>query len=262
MKKYLILLVIFIFPVQAFALTGDQIMQKYLAAFYYPGNDFKAKVMMKLISAGGEVRSREMTMIRKNYGPVGGKQKYFIYFWRPSDVRNMTFMVFKHPGRNADRWLFVPALNMVRRIAAQDKYSSFVGSDFSYDNVSGRPLDEDTHTLIKEDKIGSRDCYVVKNTPKAGDADYNYRLSWIDKKTFLPIKEEYFDKRNELYKVFTADKTKDIDGFPTVVKQTMKNVQSGHTTVVTYEKIDYNVGVSDSLFSERFMQAPPMNLIQ
>lgn len=85
----------------------------------------------------------------------------------------MTFMVFKHPGSDADRWLFVPALNMVRRIAAQDKYSSFVGSDFSYDDVSGRDLDDDAHTLVKEAKLGSKDCYVLKNTPKASGADYS-----------------------------------------------------------------------------------------
>ena len=153
-------------------------------------------------------------MIRKNFGQAGGSQKYFIYFWQPSDVRDMTFMVFKHPGSDADRWLFVPALNMVRRIAAQDKYSSFVGSDFSYDDVSGRDVDDDAHTLVKEAKLGSKDCYVVKNTPKAGNADYSYRISWIDKNTFLPLKEEYYDNRNELYKVFTADEIESIKGFP------------------------------------------------
>ncbi len=262
MKKCLIVLAVLLLPFEVFALTGDEVMKKSQEAFLYPGKDFKARVMMKLISKGGQERVREMTMVRKNYGEVGGDQKYFLYFFQPADVKDMTFMVYKYPGRDADRWLFVPAINMVRRIAAQDKHSSFVGSDFSYEDVSGRNLQDDTHTLIKEEKIGSKDCYVVTNTPKAGDVDYSYKMSWIDKNSFLPLKEEYYDKRNELSRVFTADEIKDIKGFPTVTKRTMKNVQSGHTTEVSYTKADYDIGIDDSLFSERFLKQPPKKWIE
>ena len=91
-------------------------------------------------------------------GEAGGEQKYFMYFYQPADVKDMTFMVQKHSGRDADRWLFVPAISMVRRIAARDKSSSFVGSDFSYEDVSGRYLEDDTHAIVKEEKIGTNDC--------------------------------------------------------------------------------------------------------
>ena len=246
----------------SFAMSPDDVMKKSQAAFLYPGKDFKARVTMKLISEGGQERVREMTLLRKNYGTPGGEQKYFIYFFRPLDVKDMTFMVYKYPGRDADRWLFVPALNMVRRIAAKDKYSSFVGSDFTYEDVSGRDLSEDTHTLVKEDKYNGKDCYVVKSTPKAADMEYSYKLSWIDKTDFLPLKEEYYDKRGGLYKVFTADEIRSVKGFPTVMKRTMKNLQSRHTTEVTYLKVDYNIGVEDSLFSERFLKQPPKKWIE
>ena len=83
-------------------------------------------------------------MLRKNYGEAGGEQKFFMYFFQPADVKDMTFMVYKYPAKDDDRWLFVPAINMVRRIAAQDKTSSFVGSDFTYEDVSGRDLHDDT----------------------------------------------------------------------------------------------------------------------
>ncbi|MCL5023016.1 MAG: outer membrane lipoprotein-sorting protein [Nitrospirae bacterium] len=262
MKQYLILLVVLLLPFEAFALTADDVMKKSQAAFLYPGKDFKARVVMKLISEGGQERVREMTMLRKNYGAPGGEQKYFIYFFQPADVKDMTFMVYKYPGRDADRWLFVPAISMVRRIAAKDKYSSFVGSDFTYEDVSGRDLSEDTHALIKEDKYNGKDCYVVKSAPKAADMEYSYKLSWIDKTDFLPIKEEYYDKRGELYKVFTADEIKAVKGFPTIMKRTMKNLQSHHMTQVTYLKADYNIGIEDNLFSERFLKQPPKKWIE
>jgi len=246
----------------SYAAAPDEIMKKSQAAFLYQGKDFKARVIMKLISKGGQERVREMTMVRKNYGEPGGEQKYFIYFFQPADVKEMTFMVHKYPGKDADRWLFVPAISMVRRIAAKDKQSSFVGSDFTYEDVSGRNLEDDAHTLVKEEKIGLKDCYVVKNAPKAADMEYSYKLSWIDKADFLPLKEEYYDKRGDLYKVFTADEVKDVKGFPTITKRTMKNLQSGHMTEVTYAKADYNVGIEDSLFSERYLKQPPKKWIE
>jgi len=262
MSRLLIILFILFLPFKAGALTPDEVMKKSQTAFLYPGKDFKARVMMKLVSKGGQERVREMTMIRKNFGETGGDQKYFIYFFQPADVKDMTFMVYKYPKKDDDRWLFVPAISMVRRIAAQDKRSSFVGSDFTYEDVSGRDIEDDTHALTKEEKLGARDCYVIKSTPKTADVDYSHKLSWIDKAIFLPIKEEYYDRRGELYKTFTADEIKDVKGFPTVTKRTMKNLQSGHTTGVTYIKTDYNLGIEDGLFSERYLKQPPKKWIE
>jgi len=262
MIRYVMVLLIMLLPVEALAISPEEVMKKSQAAFLYQGRDFKARVVMRLISRGGQERIRELTMLRKNYGEAGGNQRYFIYFFQPADVKDMTFMVYKYPARDDDRWLFVPAINMVRRIAAQDKRSSFVGSDFTYEDVSGRDIEEDNHTIIKEERLGNRDCYVIKSTPKAGDMDYSYRLSWIDKENFLPLKEEYYDRKGELYKVFTADEIKEIKGFPTVTKRTMKNLQSGHRTEVTFTKADYNIGIEDSLFSERFLKQPPRKWIE
>ena len=260
MKKLVLALVLVLLPAGAFAVSARQIMTKSQEAFYYPGKDFKARMIMTLSSAGGQKRIRELTMLRKNFS--GGNQKYFIYFYRPADVKDMTFMVYKYPDRNSDRWLYIPALDMVRRIAASDKRSSFVGSDFSYEDVSGRNVNEDTHILVKQEKLGGKDCYVVKSVPKEADVEFSGKLSWIDKSSFLPLKEEYYDRRGQLLKIFTADEIKTIKGFPTITKRTMKNVQSGHWTQVEFEKADYNIGLPDNLFSERFMKQPPRKWIE
>ena len=266
MKRFLIIVMAIVLSLgiigSSFAATPEEIMKKSQSAFLYQGKDFKARVVMKLVTKGGQERIRELTMLRKNFGESGGNQKYFMYFFQPADVKDMTFMVYKYPAKDDDRWLFVPAISMVRRIAAQDKRSSFVGSDFTYEDVSGRDIEDDTHALSKEEKLGAKDCYVIKSTPKAADVDYSYKLSWIDKTTFLPLKEEYYDKRGELYRIFTADEIKDVKGFPTITKRSMKNLQSGHSTQVTYIKTDYNIGIEDSLFTERFLKQPPKKSIE
>ncbi len=267
MMKYLYIAILiaslFNFPVTANALTPDEIMKKSQASFLYPGKDFKTRVVMKLVTKDGQERVRELTMLRKNAGEPGGDQKYFIYFYQPSDVREMTFMVWKYPGKDDDRWLFIPALNMVRRIAASDRRSSFVGSDFTYEDISGRDIEDDAHSVVKEEKLGDRDCYVIKSVPKdEKGTDYAYKLSWIDKERWLPLKEEYQSKKGELQKVFTADEVKEASGFWTITKRTMKNMENGHRTEVTLMKSEYNLNMEDDLFTERFLKKAPKRWIE
>lgn len=242
--------------------SAEEVMRRSSLVQFYSGDDMKAKVTMRLVSKEGGERIRELIMLRKDL-QEGGEQRYFIYFHQPSDVRGMTFMVWKYPQKADDRWLFIPTLNLVKRIAADDRRSSFVGSDFSYEDVSGREVEEDNHTLLREEKLDGKEVYVVKSVPKdERSADFGFKLSWIDKGSFVLWKEEYYDKRGDLYKVFTADEVKPIQNFLTAVKRTMKNVQTGHRTVVTFEEVKYNLGLSETLFTERSLRRPPRELVQ
>lgn len=255
-------LVFFPSPARSEKLGAEAVMKRVYLAEYYPGDDMKARILMRLVSHDGKERVRELTMLRKDL-QEGGEQRYFIYFHRPPDVRGMTFMVWKYPARNADRWLFIPALKLVRRIAAQDKRSSFVGSDFSYEDISGRAVEEDAHQLVKETRLDGREAYVIESVPKeAGVAEFGRKVSWIDKTTFLPSKVEYYDTRGDLYKVFSADELKEVQGVWTIAKRTMKNVQAGHRTEVAFQEVRYDLKLSDTLFTERFLQSPPPEAVR
>ena len=239
---------------------AEEIMRRSSLVQFYSGNDMKAKVRMRLLSKDGGERVRELIMARRNV-KAGGDQKYFILFLQPADVRDMTFLVWKYPQRDSDRWLYIPAIKLVKRIAANDKRSSFVGSDFSYEDVSGRAAGEDNHMLLREEKYEGKELFVVKSVPKdEKSADFGYKVSWIDKGNFVLWKEEYYDKRGALFKVFTADEVKSIQGFPTTVKRMMKNVQTGHWTEAAYGEVKYNLGLADGLFSERSLMNPPRDL--
>ena len=242
-------------PLDAQDLSASEIVARSQEAFLAPGDDMSARVTMRLINKAGRERVREMTMLRKDL--AGGDQKYFIYFHRPGDVRDMTFMVWKYAGRADDRWLFVPAISLVRRIAANDSRSSFVGSDFTYEDVSGRDVDADTHQLLPEDTLDGASCYVVESVPKNADSEYQRKVSWIDTTSFLSLKEEYYDRRGELYRVYTADDIKDIDGFPTVTQRTMTDLAKEHRTEVVLESVAYDVGLEEDLFTERSLRRPP-----
>ena len=235
------------------------IVNKANVVAYYQGNDGKAKVTMTITNKQGQKRNREFIILRKDVKD-GGDQNYFVYFQKPADVRKMVFMVHKHadPKKDDDRWLYLPALSLVKRIAAGDKRTSFVGSDFLYEDVSGRSLQEDTHELIKTtDKL-----FVVKNVPKKPDTvEFGYYNVLIDRKTYVPMKMDFYDKENKLYRVIESKKVEKIQDFPTVVKSLVSNLKTGGKTEMEFSNISYNINLKD-IFEERYLHRPPREAIR
>jgi outer membrane lipoprotein-sorting protein len=248
--------------VTASAETAEEIMKKSHMAYYYAGDDGIAEVRMVLTDAKGKERNREFTMLRIDE-EEGGDQKYYTYFKKPSDVARMTFMVHKTTDGNDKRWIYVPAVDLIRPISADDKNSSFVGSDFTYEDVSGRHWSEDTHTLVEESELDGKAVYVIESVPK--DADYDgfaKKVSYIDKATYLPLKEEYYDDKGELSRVFTAERVEKMDGILTVTFRRMTDVKKGSNTTVEFSDIKYNVGLTSDLFTERYLKNPPRQYIK
>jgi hypothetical protein len=208
---------------------------------------------MTITDKKGQVRERQFNILRKDVED-GGDQFFFVYFKRPTDVRKMAYLVHKKVGKDDDRWLFLPALSLVNRIAAGDKRTSFVGSDFMYEDVSGRGLDEDTHTQLET----LEQFYVVKNVPKEPDTvEFNYYTVSIDRATFVPMKMEFFDKTDTLYRVIETQDVQTIQGFPTVMKSLVKDLKSGSQTEMAFSKVQYDIGLKEDLFTERYLQSPP-----
>jgi outer membrane lipoprotein-sorting protein len=226
---------------------------------YYQGDDGRAKVNMVITDKQGQKRERQFIILRKDVED-GGDQNYYVYFLKPADVRKMVFMVHKHAeiNKDDDRWLYLPSLDLVKRIAASDKRTSFVGSDFLYEDVSGRSLEEDTHELIKT----TDEFFVVKNVPKQPDAvEFSYYNVSIDRKNFVPMKMEYYDKSGKLYRTIESVKVEEIQGFPTVVKSVVSDLRTGSKTEMEFSDVKYNMGLGD-IFTERYLRRPPREAIR
>ncbi len=247
-------------PARAAAPSADEIIKRSLESFYYAGDSMRTRVSMKLINRDGNVRQRDMTVLRLNLGN-SGDQRYYIYFHGPADIRGTSFLIWKYPTRDDDRWIYVPTLKQVKRISVDDKRSSFVGSDFTYEDVSGRDLDDETHVFLREEEFGGRPTFVVESKPKM-PGDYSRRVSWIDRQRWLPLKEEYFDARNEPLRTFTADTVEQISGLWAVTARTMKNLQSGHRTEVQLRSTEYRVGITPDIFTERYLRDVPVQWVR
>jgi len=244
----------------------DQIVAHTNRVAYYQGADGRAQVTMTIADVQGRTRSREFTILRMDDTPEDtegdghcGEQRFYIYFQRPADVNKMAFLVWKHLDKDDDRWLYLPALDLVKRIAASDKRTSFVGSHFFYEDVSGRRVDDDVHELLET----SEAYFVLKNTPRdPGSVEFSHFKMWIHRATFIPVKIEYFDKAGAPYRVYEVLQVADVDGFKTVTKAKMTDLTAKGYTLLEYSDVAYDLGLPENLFTERYLRRAPRKYLR
>lgn len=240
-------------------LDPQSLADKAAKAAYYMGDDGRASVTMQITDKQGRERTRELVILRRDIEADLGDQQFYVYFRQPADVADTAFLVRKRPMEDDDRWLYLPALDLVRRIAASDERTSFVGSHFFYEDVSGRSPQEDTHEFVEE----TDHYYVLKSTPKEKDsAEFSYFKSWIHKATFIAVKSEYFDSEGKAYRSYEALKVENIDGFPTVTQSKMTDLLREGSTTLSYAHVEFNIGIPENIFSERYLRNPPSSYLE
>ncbi|MBF0450820.1 MAG: outer membrane lipoprotein-sorting protein [Candidatus Magnetomorum sp.] len=245
----------------------DQIVNRTNRIAYYQSTDGKAKVNMIIYDSQGRTRERRLTILRWDQPDPDGKagdnycgaQKIYAFFDRPADVNKTVFLVWKNMDRDDDRWMYLPALDLVKRISSTDKRTSFVGSHFFYEDVSGRNINDDTHELIKTTK----DYYMLKNTPKNPNlVEFAYYEMWIHKVSFVVVKTDYYDKENKKYRTYEALAVDNIQGFPTVTKSKMTDLRTNGYTILEYSDVKYTISVSEDIFTERYLRKPPRTYLR
>jgi len=237
--------------------SAYELMEQSHLAYYYGADGGAARVTMTLTDKKGRTRERQFWILRRDVEDLGD-QRYFTYFVKPGDVARTAFLVHKKPQANDDRWLYMPALDLVKRIAADDRRSSFVGSDFTYEDISGRLPSLDEHEILGTETIEGRATTKVRSTPRdAKTAEYAYRMTWVDDATKLPLQEEYYDGKNVVVRRFVAKQIETIDGVPTAMERSMTVVDKNHSTTILFSDISYESPLDADKFNERLLKNPP-----
>ncbi len=231
-------------------LTGTEIAQK--AHDVENGDTNHSAVQMDLIEADGTVQTR---MIEEWGREKKGLSSTVMVFRSPASVRDTRFLQKENDGRDDDKWIYLPALKRVRRIASSEGDKSFMGSDATYDDMETREVERDHHKLLREEKFSGWNCYVVKGWAKdPKDSQYSYRMSWFDKETFVPVKVEMYDKQEKLLKVLKVEDLQQVQGYWTPMSTLLTNVQSGHATRLKIRKIVFDKPLPDGLFTTNFLK--------
>ena len=265
MKKGLLLSLVLVLLISttAFAISGKEVMDE-AKSVLNDGNTTHALMGMDLIDKDGNVRERTLELWGMKYNQQEDLSKVVMEFQNPASIAGTRFLQVENKERDDDKWIYLPALGRVRRISSEQGDNSFVGSDFTYDDLSTREVEEDNHTLLREETLGEYDCYVVESVPKnLEDEQYAKRISWVTKKHWIPVRVEMYSKKtNEIEKLLTVKHNiKKISGYWTVFNAVMEDKETGHSTRLYVKRnsagqpfIEYDKKINEKRFTQRYLK--------
>lgn len=211
--------------------------------------DRSSDIYMTLRNAQGVEKKRQ---IRNMVLEVNGDgDKSLTIFEEPRDVKGATFLSFTHATQADDQWIFLPALNRVKRISSGNKSGPFMGSEFAYEDLSSPELEKYSYKYLRDETVDGNDCYVTERTPRYEHSGYSRLVEWTDKKLYQPRKIEYYDKKNALLKTLTfTDYKQHMDKFWRAQSMTMVSHQTNKSTLLEWKNDQFNVGLDDKNFNE------------
>ncbi|KGN99593.1 hypothetical protein HR11_04980 [Porphyromonas macacae] len=252
MKRVLITAVITISALitDASAQTAREIAQK--VKDRPDGDTRQSEMTMKLINKRGSVRERKLMSYSIDVGKGKKDRKTIMFFLYPGDVKGTGFLTWDYDqiGKDDDRWLYLPAMKKTRRISgASAKKDYFMGTDFTYDDMGTRNVDEDTHELLGEEVLDGHKCWKLEYTTKDNRDVYSKKRAWIRQDCLIPIKVEYYDKMGKLHRKLELSDISKKDGFWIAQKMHMVNVQTEHQTILEIRNPQFNKPLEESKFS-------------
>lgn len=207
---------------------------------------------MMITAKDGSVTER---LLDQYTSKAEGSNKTVVVFQKPASVAGTRFLTISSPGKIDDRWIFLPSLGKVRRIAAGEGSGSFMGTDMSYDDISSmdRDVSLDTYAILRDETLDGKVCWVIEAKPKDPSYQYSRMVGWIEKSTYVSLKMELYDKKGSLVKVMEILGTKDVQGKLTPIVTKMSTIQAKTSTTIYVDIIKYNDPIPASVFTERFL---------
>ncbi len=252
----LLLIMLANFSAYAETPTGLSIMQA--ADSRYDGDDVIQSIHQQLIDRNGNTREREMISFRKDFGK---DKKMITFFRKPANIIDTALLTFDYddPNSDDDQWLYLPALKKVRRISSSDRGDYFMGTDFTFEDMKQSPeLSDYQWKLLGSEVVHDHDCWKVEGIPSSKEIGqelgYSRLVQYVTKNTSIAIRVDYWDLADRELKHLRVNKMEEIQHIWSAVSVEMHNVQSNHTTVISFTEQRYNSGLKDRLFTQRALK--------
>jgi hypothetical protein len=237
------------------SLDGRQVMQCVDAR--PRGGDQVLSTTWRLRKKSGRERVRKTRSYWRDYRALDGgmRSKRLIVFESPADLRDMGFLVWSYADSEADdtRWIYLPALRKIRRIAGRDRGKSFAGTEFNYEDLDDREIDEEAHSLVELTQLDGRRVYVVDSRPHDTDSGYTRRRQYVDVENCIVPRIEYFNRHDQLERTLTVEWQK-VDDIWDWARLEMQNERSGNRTTVEVTEVQHTSGLDDWTFSENALR--------
>ena len=213
------------------------------------GRDSRAEMRMRIYDRQGRVRERTL-LIERLRGSGGAGDKSLVRFLSPNDIKGTSLLVWEHPGADDERFLYLPAIGRVRRIAGEEKQQSFAGSDLSYEDIGGRDIADYTYAFGDDGAT----TWSLESRAKDRDADFPRSVSLVLKDRFIITHADIYNQRNERAKVFDVKRLERVDGIWTALDLVVVNELQKTRTELATTSIRYNVGLTDNDFTRRQLE--------
>lgn len=216
--------------------------------------------IMRIIDKKGRERVRKIKQVTKLFDN-GETEKRLIRFMEPADVKGTGLLTYDYASKDDDLWLYMPALRKVRRIVSSEKAKSFLGSEFTYSDMTPPSLDDFDFQLLGEENTDGTLCHKIEWKPKdeeiAEENGFSRRITLIGKDDFVVRKSIYYDLDGELLKELVVHEVKELDTVNhkfRAMNLEMINHQNGRRSMLVNESIEFNPDVDDTYFTTRYLK--------
>lgn len=218
------------------------------------GDDVSSAVTMALTEAGRSPRQRSMIVFRLS--GAGGEVSTLIRFTGPADIEGTGLLTLDAADGASNQWIYLPAMQRVRRVDSNRKGGRFVNSDYYYEDLRDRKPKLDEHRVVGRETIAGVDCDILESVPvESTNSVYLRRVSWIDKVSLLPMRVDFFEKEGDKpSKRLVVHKRERIHGYWTIMDSTMADLNEGHETRLTVDRVIYDRGLPQRLFSSKALE--------
>ena len=209
--------------------------------------------VLQVLDSKGKVSDKRWSFERLG---SHGASKAVIRFTAPAEVKGVALLIVNHPDRASDQWMWTPAIERDRRIALQDRSTRFFGTDFSFEDLEERDLDQYDYTSAGDDVIDGAPCWKIESTPKQSKtSQYTRSTLWIRKDHYALARIENYIQSAVVRRLNYFD-ISDVQGIWTARQLEMADLRRGSRTRMTLDKLEYNVPLKDDDFTLQAIRRP------
>lgn len=232
--------------------SADEIARKVLRADSANWEGAHTTVRMVLHDKGGKTKERAMEIFARR---SGGLLQTLVRFTAPSELAGTAFLMLEKKGEPSEQYVYLSGLKRVRRVVGREREGSFMGSDFSYQDM--QPIDPKhaTHTRKADDKVGNSPTYVLESVLSQGSGSpYGKVETWVRKSDFVALRTRFYDRKGKLVKTLYARKVKQIDGRPVITESRMQDAATGHATELVVQSSERKDDLPESMFTPNSLE--------
>jgi hypothetical protein len=209
--------------------------------------------LLQVFDNRGKISDKRWTLERLG---SHGQSKVVLRFTSPADVKGVALLIVNHPDRASDQWMWTPGIERDRRIALQDRSTRFFGTDFSFEDLEERDVNQYDYVLLGDDAVDGAACWKIQSTPReAKGSQYTRSVVWIRKDNYAFARIESFIK-DQVVRRLAYSNLQNVQGIWTATQLEMTDLRRGSRTRLTLDKLEYNLPLKEESFTLQAIRRP------